>query len=235
MNKTVNNRTVPYPMHSTANHLEMMITRRDYTAEIENLDRQFGIIINKFRELGQYDNTIFCASSDHGEMLGDFNRWGKSRPWVASSNVPFVCMGPGIIKNNIINTYVTNMDIAGTVLDYANTKKLNNMTTMSLKPFLDGIWNDNNHEYRKYVSSGLGHWRMVIVDYNSSVTWKYIYCKTKCPSRNFEAKKNLKNNLSELLFNIKQDMYELINVADQYPNIAKQLKSLLPPNFCKHE
>eukprot|EP01084_Bolivina_argentea_P315546 546711_1 len=106
----------------------MMVTRRDYSAEIENLDRGFNSILNKLRELDQYSNTIICISSDHGEMLGDFNAWAKSKPWVASTNVPFVCAGPGIIKNNIIDTYVTNMDIAGTVLDYTNTAPLPDMT-----------------------------------------------------------------------------------------------------------
>eukprot|EP01084_Bolivina_argentea_P024690 45965_1 len=118
MNKSINNRSYPYPIDGTENKQSMLVTRRDYSAEIENLDHAFDTIINKIRDLGYYDNTIFCVSSDHGEMLGDFNLWQKSKPWVASSNVPFVCMGPDIVKNNIINTYVTNMDFAGTILDY---------------------------------------------------------------------------------------------------------------------
>ena len=72
MNETVNNRTYPYPMNSTEDPLEMQVTRRDYTAEIENLDRSFNIIINKFRELGQYDNTVFCVSSDHGMVYDTY-------------------------------------------------------------------------------------------------------------------------------------------------------------------
>eukprot|EP01084_Bolivina_argentea_P024688 45963_1 len=118
MNKSINNRSYAYPINATENANDMLVTRRDYSAEIENLDKAFSKIIDKVRELGQYDNTVFCVSSDHGEMLGDFNLWQKSKPWVASSNVPFVCMGPDIVKNNIINTYVTNMDFAGTILDY---------------------------------------------------------------------------------------------------------------------
>ena len=90
MNESVNNRSYPYPMNATENVNDMMITRRDYSAEIENLDNAFNLIINKVRELGYYDNTVICVSSDHGEMLGDFNTWAKSKPWVASSNVKYI-------------------------------------------------------------------------------------------------------------------------------------------------
>eukprot|EP01084_Bolivina_argentea_P024694 45971_1 len=231
MNKTINNRTYSYPMgNCTANKDDMMITRRDYSAEIENLDSAFSIIINKVRELGQFDNTIFCVSSDHGEMLGDYNAWAESKPWVASVNVPLVCMGPNIKKNEIINTYVTNMDLAGTFLDFTETQipKSLNMTTRSLRSFLNGTWNDNNNEYRKYVSSGINNWRMVVQQINHTTIWKYVCCHSQCPGRQF----NEKYGLVQLLFNIIGDTYEQNNVIKLYPDIGEQMKTLLPPKFC---
>jgi arylsulfatase len=42
-----------------------------YGAEIENIDKLFGLILNELQLLGEYNNTIVCVSSDHGEMLGD--------------------------------------------------------------------------------------------------------------------------------------------------------------------
>lgn len=35
-----------------------------------------------------------CFSSDHGDMLGDGNKWGKQVPGQASIAVPLVCRGP---------------------------------------------------------------------------------------------------------------------------------------------
>ena len=119
MNETVNNRSYPYPMNCTEPYEDMMVTRRDYTAEIENLDAAFKSCYKKVREMGVYDNTVFCVSSDHGEMLGDYNVWTIKA--MGCLNAPFVCMGPGI-KNNIITKYVSNMDMAGTFLDYTETK-----------------------------------------------------------------------------------------------------------------
>merc|ERR1719362_949693 len=102
------------------------------------------------------------------------------------------------------------------------------MTTISLRPFLNGTWNDNKNEYRNYVSSGLGNWRMVVQDVNETTTWKYICCQGQCPARTF----NEKDGLVQLLFNIADDMYEENNIINQYPEITQQMKTLLPPKFC---
>eukprot|EP01083_Nonionella_stella_P031405 86006_1 len=230
MNKSVNDRHYPYPMNASENPNDMSITRRDYVAEIENLDAAFGKVIQKMRDLGQYNNTLFCMSSDHGEMLGDFNAWDKSKPWVASSNVPFACMGPGVKSNNRIDKYVTNMDMAGTFLDYSNTKMNADMNTVSLRSFMNGSWTDRYNEYRSYVSSGLGSWRMVVQDVNTSVTWKFVCCQYSCPGRDFE--KNRKDGLIQLLFNVAQDLYEQNDVAALHPTVVSRLRSLLPHNFC---
>ena len=75
MNKTVNNRTYPYPINGTEDAEQMMIARRDYVAEIENLDNAFKVVMDKVRDMGQdvYDNTIFCVSSDHGMIVWEFD------------------------------------------------------------------------------------------------------------------------------------------------------------------
>eukprot|EP01084_Bolivina_argentea_P211418 359656_1 len=228
MNKSINNRSYPYPMNCDLDPYELNITRRDYSAEIENLDNQFKQILDKVCELGEYENTLICVSSDHGEMLGDYNAFDKSKPWVASSNIPFVCMGPDVGKGEVINSYVTNMDMAGTFLDYSKAKRAENMTTVSLRSFLNGTWSDEINEYRKYVSSGLKNWRMVVQDVNDTVTWKFICCQSQCPARNFTEK----NGLVKLLFNIVDDLYEENNIIDQYPDVKKQMEKLLPPEFC---
>eukprot|EP01084_Bolivina_argentea_P211416 359654_1 len=142
MNESINNKSFPYPMYSDLDKNTMETVRKDYAAEIENIDQQFNILIDKVKQMKQFDNTIVCISSDHGEMLGDYNLWDKSKPWRASSDVPFVCSGYDIQQNNIINTYVTNMDLTGTFLDYSNTNVNESMTTQSLRAFLNGTWND---------------------------------------------------------------------------------------------
>src|SRR2546427_6019055 len=48
------------------------------------------------KKRGEMENTLVVYSSDHGEMLGDHNRWGKVLPYHASASVPMVITGPGV-------------------------------------------------------------------------------------------------------------------------------------------
>eukprot|EP01083_Nonionella_stella_P121205 364099_1 len=234
MEKSAQNRKLPNAMHAAHSNYnlnvdDVMLARRNYVAQIENLDTQIAKVIDKLRDLGEYDNTLFCFSSDHGEMLGDFGVWCKGKPWVSSTNVPLVCMGPGVKRNNIIYKYVTNMDMAATFLDYANTKLNSDMTIVSLRPFLDGAWTDQQNEYRNHVLSGYRHWRMVVQHVNASVIWKFICCQGKC--RGEGTRELAKYNL---LFNVVEDLYEEHNVGELYPDIMNQLRSLIPRNFCNN-
>ena len=231
MNETVNNRSFPAAMDSSFDPYDMQIVRRDYTAEIENLDKQFKIIIDKIIDINEFNNTIICISSDHGEMLGDFSLWQKSKPWIASTNVPLTCMGKDIKKGQIIDRYVTNMDLAGTFLDYANTQKVTNMTTQSLRPFMNGTWSDKNNEYREYVSSGLDNFRLVVKPINDSAVYKYVCCQHECPGRQFPNATH--EGWTKLLFNLADDPYEISNIAQEYPQITMQLEQLLPTGFCQ--
>lgn len=149
-----------------------IVARRLYAAEVENLDSWFAKYIHATQQLGDYDRTIICISSDHGEMLGDHGDWDKEKPWEGSSHVPLVCSGPGI-RMQTISQPVTTMDLAATWLDLAGLTGMGSMvqsTSRSLVPVLSGDVPQN----REFVSSGLGQnasgfpanqtwdWRMVV-------------------------------------------------------------------------
>ena len=200
--------------------------REQYSLEIENLDEQISIIIDKLYELNEYEMTIICLSSDHGDMLGDADDFGKFKPWIQSTNVPLICCGPNIIKNTKIKTYVSLIDIAATFLEIGGIQTIpNNMDSISLKPFLNGTWNDNDNGYKKYVLSGLNPWRLAIKEINSSVIWKFICCVGNCVDRRF--RKYYKNGKSELLYNVAIDLYEQNNIAHLYPQIVEEMKEFL--------
>eukprot|EP01084_Bolivina_argentea_P187646 323161_1 len=96
-------------------------SRPQYSASVEYLDRQLGLIVNKLKELKELEETIICISSDHGDMLGDAQDSGKFKPWIQSTNVPLICAGPGILRGHTIETYVEQIDLAATFLDFAKT------------------------------------------------------------------------------------------------------------------
>ncbi len=67
--------------------------RRHYAAMIENIDRHMGRFLDAVKQRGELDNTIVIFASDHGEMLGDHNRWGKGTWHTPSTGIPLIAAG----------------------------------------------------------------------------------------------------------------------------------------------
>ena len=92
---------------------------------IENIDRWLGSYLEELRQSGELENTLVVYSSDHGEMLGDHDRWGKTLPYHASTCVPLVMSGPGVNARGVSDALVNHIDLASTFLEcaYAVTPK----------------------------------------------------------------------------------------------------------------
>lgn len=68
--------------------------RRAYYAQIANLDRNVGRMLDALEASGQAERTIVFYFSDHGDMMGSHGRMGKSRPEVESSRIPLIVRYP---------------------------------------------------------------------------------------------------------------------------------------------
>ncbi len=100
--------------------------------------------------------TIIVYSSDHGEMLGDHGRWGKSVPFHPSANVPLYVAGPGVRAGHRSDALVSLMDLSATFLDYGGVEVPESMDSRSIRPVLEG----KTEKHRDYVLSGLRDWRL---------------------------------------------------------------------------
>ena len=130
--------------------------RQNYAAMIENIDRWVGVYLDTLERRGELDNTIIVYSSDHGEMLGDHGRWGKSVPFHPSANVPLYVAGPGVRAGHRSDALVSLMDLAATFLDYGGVEVPEDMDSRSIRPVLEG----KTEKHRDYVLSGLRDWRL---------------------------------------------------------------------------
>jgi len=135
---------------------EHVAIRQNYAAMIENIDRWTGVFLDELRKRGELDNTVIVYSSDHGEMLGDHDRWGKTYPYAPSVGVPLVVAGPGLRRGARSDALVSHIDIGATFLDYAGVVKPKDMESRSLRPLLEG----KTTKHRDVVLSGLNAWRM---------------------------------------------------------------------------
>jgi len=131
--------------------------RQNYTAMCENIDRRIGEILAAVEQRGELDNTLVVFSSDHGEMLGDHDRWGKHVPYQASAGIPLVVAGLDTMKGLRTAALTSLIDMTATFLDYAGLPALPGMEARTLRPVLTG----KRKRHRAVVHSALEEWRLV--------------------------------------------------------------------------
>ncbi|MBI4877781.1 MAG: sulfatase-like hydrolase/transferase, partial [Acidobacteria bacterium] len=199
----VRTRKYTQPNHSTefdaATHVAI---RQNYTAMVENIDRWLGVFLDEIRKRGEFDNTLVVYSSDHGDMLGDLNRWAKSVPYQPSIGVPLALAGPGVERGIRSEALVSHIDLAATFLTAAGVKVPRTMDSRPLQPVLSG----KARTHREYVRSGLNEWRAV---------WDGRYKLV----RGFGKEKQF------LLFDVPAENND---IAAQRPEIVERLTKLLP-------
>jgi arylsulfatase A-like enzyme len=176
--------------------------RQHYAAMIENIDRHVGRFLEVVKERGELDRTLIVYASDHGEMLGDQNRWGKVTWYTPSSGIPLIVAGSGMVQGVTSTALVSLYDLTATFLDYAGAAPLPKMTSRSLRGLLEG----RTEEDRNIVLSGLDDWRMAF-----DGRYKLV----------------LRSDAQTLLFDVDADPFELNNIAQTHPAVAARLTQMM--------
>ena len=104
----------------SANRLQR--ARAGYYGHMSHIDSQLQRFFEVLREYGEYDNTWFIFTSDHGEMMGDHHLWRKAYPYEGSAHIPMIIKPP--VRSNApqrvrIDTPVCLRDVMPTMLDAA--------------------------------------------------------------------------------------------------------------------
>ncbi|MCC5850756.1 MAG: sulfatase-like hydrolase/transferase [Verrucomicrobia bacterium] len=87
-----------------------------YAALCAYADAQFGRVLDWLERNAQINNTLVVFLSDHGESLGDRNRFSKYSLYEASVRVPLILAGPGI-QENVVDPRPANLvDLMPTLL-----------------------------------------------------------------------------------------------------------------------
>jgi choline-sulfatase len=213
-----NRQGYPAPFANTDSIQNHNDIRRNYTAMIENIDRQLGLFLQALSASGELANTLILYTADHGEMLGDHNRWEKKCPYRPSVGVPLYARGPGVQAGVVSEALVNLIDLAATCMDVAGLEIPRNMQARSLRPVLEG----QTAAHRDYVLSGMDGWRMV---YDG----RYKLVRGFDPSRNISDYRGSGTNMDAplLLFDLETDPQELTNVAAANPAKVRELAAVL--------
>ena len=111
-----------------------------YYAMIEQIDEQFGRLMEALEASGQADRTIVIFTSDHGESAGDYGLTQKGcRFFDGLSRVPLIWRLPGQIQAGLVSDALVELtDIAPTLLEYAGLPVPEAMQGQALRPILSG-------------------------------------------------------------------------------------------------
>ena len=92
-----------------------------YFAMIEQLDHEFGRLLEHLSAVGQLDDTLVIFTSDHGEMLGDHGMVLKGcRFYEGAVRVPLIVSGPGVEQpGRVCGDLVELSDLAPTIYEAA--------------------------------------------------------------------------------------------------------------------
>jgi arylsulfatase A-like enzyme len=120
MERSARNRKFPQPVDSDQyTPFRHNTIRENYAAMVENIDRLCGLILEEVRRRGESAQTLVVFSSDHGEMLGDHELWGKGVPYQQSVGVPLAVSGPGVARGVVSDALVSLIDVTATLADFA--------------------------------------------------------------------------------------------------------------------
>lgn len=97
---------------------------KDYRSRLESLlavDEAVAAIVAAVQRNGELDNTVFLFTSDNGWLQGEHRiPRGKVHAYEESSRVPLILRGPGVPAGVSTQAFVSNVDLAATILDAAD-------------------------------------------------------------------------------------------------------------------
>jgi arylsulfatase A-like enzyme len=183
---------------------EHQAIRQNYAAMLENIDRRMADLIQIVRDRGELDRTVIVYSSDHGEMLGDHDRWGKTVHYQPSVGIPFVVSGFGVspqVAGSQSEALVSLHDVAATFVELGGAKPWPGMESRSVTPILRG----ETSTHRDVARSALQDWRMV---------WDGRH-------------KLVRHGDDTLFYDLQEDPTEAHDLTDQRPEEIARLEPLL--------
>lgn len=192
--------------------------RQTYDAMLSNMDYNIGRVMQELKNKGIDDNTLVIFLNDNGGATTNYSDNGQLRGmkgsmWEGGVRVGYIMRWNGKIPANAVyDKAVSSLDILPTSLAAAgNTRKDKHLDGVNLLPYIQnkGRTPHKNLYWKRGAAAAIqcGDWKLIRVDTNPV-----------------------------LLFNIKNDISEQLNLAEKYPRkVKRMLKKLsrwekeLPP------
>jgi arylsulfatase A-like enzyme len=202
---------------------------------ILQLDWMVGEIVSKLKALGIEKNTMIIFSSDNGPVLNDgyidgsiteLNghtplgplRGGKSSIFEGGNRVPFIVSWPGTIPHQVSPALVSQIDLLASFASYFKFK-IPNGDAIDSENHMNALLGKTKQGRTTYIEHA-GTLAIVSGD------WKYIV-PAKGNAMTYATNIETGNATIPQLYNLKDDIGEKNNLANQYPDKVAALELLL--------
>lgn len=174
----------------------------DYSSMVTYLDHQVGLVLTALEENNFIENTMIVFFSDHGLSCGDHGLKNKQNLYKEVLNACLIISYPALFNSGVsVDNVVELTDLSPTVLEIANASQSDKDMSWgySLLPLLEGR---DGFQREAAFAEHDSVVAMVRTDY------KYVWHRTQ-----------------PVLFDLQNDPDELVNVIDQFPDVAAEMKA----------
>ncbi|MCC7493198.1 MAG: sulfatase-like hydrolase/transferase [Fimbriimonadaceae bacterium] len=174
-----------------------------YWALCDEVDEQFGGLLEQVAAAGQLDDTLVVLTADHGDFLGAHGLYQKNvGAFEEAYQVPLLLAGPGVAAGAVSDARVGLQDLGATVLEAVGltpepTADSRSAAALLAAPSATAGWQQGYAEY-----SGTRHWWSQRVLWDGP--WKFVW-------NGFDA---------DELYHLDDDPGELHNLAEDHAHDA---------------
>jgi len=182
------------------------------------MDRSIEMVLEELKAQGMDENTIVIFTSDNGHFNGSKSLGGKLYAYEEGSLAPTIIFDPRRKSNKTFetnNALSGNIDIASTIIDYAEIPDNTKRHGKSLKPILDG----NTKEIHKSLML-INVWGIASAQSLGVVTSDYKYINWFYGLDEFKR--------TEELFDLENDEFEQNEISEnkKYSTKLNEIRSL---------
>ena len=197
-----------------------------YWAMCEWFDITCGQLMDYVESKGQTENTIFVYACDNGwvqnENNSSYNKKSKRAPYDYGMRTPIMFKWKGEIKPKLDNrSLVSSIDILPTILDLLGIEEPNEMDGIN-------VLDETELKNRKSIFG-----EIYAHDFNTVDSSLFYRMAITDPYKIIIPNEKNKPNEKIQLFDIYQDPFEQVDLADKLPEVVKELEHRIEKSWNK--
>lgn len=198
-----------FPKHpgKIASFQELRRVWDGYDCGVHYADQQLGLVLEELKAQGIYEDTAIILTSDHGENLGELGIYGEhGTADDITCRIPLIIKWPGGLKSHVAEAFHYSLDLLPTLADLLGVPRQDHWDGLS---YAGTIKTGAAMGRDSLVLSQMAH-----VCQRSARFGDWLYIRTLHDGfRLFDR---------EMLFHIKDDPYERMDVKEQHPQVCAQ-------------